>query len=109
MAKVASLDITTVDHDRGLNQPRLVAYSVPLNSSNPDSQLFLGPRSIISRLSTATATQGGILPIDPPFENASYALQFYGPIVTCDGASSTISSLIDKYVEAFVSSSHGPT
>ncbi len=69
------------------------AYSVNATATSP--LLFLGPRTIISRLSTATATQGKILDANAPSPNSSYSLQFYGPTVQCQDADSTTASIID--------------
>lgn len=77
-------------------------YSVPADfrkSNSTTSQIFLGPRTIVSRLSVATATLGEILPISPPFANSSYQVQFYGPTVTCGDANSSIAATIDNLVQ----------
>jgi hypothetical protein len=107
MTQVPCLDIVTIDPSAGINQPHLVTYSVPLNDSDQDAQMFLGPRSIIARIATATATKGDILPISPPFTNASYSQQFYGPIVKCNDANSTISLIVDTYIQGFMATSQG--
>lgn len=57
-------------------------------------QMFLGPRTIIERLSVATASGGSILPIQPPFVNSSYQIQFYGPTVQCEEANATVQAAI---------------
>ena len=75
------------------NQSKLFTYSVN-SSGNGQNEQFLGPRTIISRLSTATATQGEILPIQPPFANASYALEFFGPAVQCSQPNATTIKII---------------
>jgi hypothetical protein len=69
-------------------------YSVPSHGveSTPSqlfSQMFLGPRTIIERLSVATASSGVILPIAPPYANASYQIHFNGPMVQCAEANET--------------------
>lgn len=60
---------------------------------------MVGPRTILSRLSTATATTGRILPITPPFANSSYSLQFYGPSIKCKEANSTAAAIIDSLIK----------
>lgn len=90
----------------GENQPGRFTYSVPVNgpgSNDTASQIFLGPRTIISRLSVATATLGEILPIIPPFANASYQIKFYGPMVNCTDANSSVATTIDKMVQGEMS------
>lgn len=92
----------------GYYQPRRFAYWVDeYGSQDPNIKpyLFLGPRTIISRLSAATATSGRILPIVPPFVNSTYDIQFYGPKVSCSEANSTISTIVDKFVASEMSSS----
>jgi len=79
------------------------AYSVPsggLNSTAAQllSQVFLGPRTILERLSQATASEGVILPITPPFVNASYQIQFNGPIVQCFEANDTQKAALEKII-----------
>jgi hypothetical protein len=99
-AQVHSLDMY------GANQPHLFTYSVN-SSGNTQNEQFLGPRTIISRLSMATATQGEILPIRPPFPNASYALDFYGPAVQCSQPNATVMKIIHDLRLNFVQSFQG--
>ncbi|KAF7913457.1 hypothetical protein BELL_0064g00280 [Botrytis elliptica] len=90
-ANVSSLDMY------GHDQPARFTYSAPVNvTDGVQNELFLGPRTIITRLSTATATQGEILPINAPFSNATYDVQFYGPIVKCNEADSTTATIIQN-------------
>ncbi|KAE9380934.1 hypothetical protein N431DRAFT_323907 [Stipitochalara longipes BDJ] len=80
------------------------AYSVPSDGENSTtaaqlaSQIFLGPRTILERLSVATASGGVILPITPPFVNASYQIQFNGPIVQCFEANDTQQAALEKLI-----------
>ncbi|MCJ1270074.1 hypothetical protein MMC22_009968 [Lobaria immixta] len=60
---------------------------------------FLSPRTILTQFSVATATSGQILPIRPPFTNASYQIRFPGPKVKCGDANATIVRVIDKLKE----------
>ncbi|TGO48091.1 hypothetical protein BOTNAR_0493g00050 [Botryotinia narcissicola] len=90
-ANVSSLDMY------GHDQPARFTYSAPVNvTDGVQNELFLGPRTIITRLSTATATQGKILSINAPFSNATYDVQFYGPIVKCNEADSTTATIIQS-------------
>jgi hypothetical protein len=89
------------------NQTVRFTYSVQSNSSGSESEQFLGPRTIISRLSTATATQGQILPISPPFPNSTYALEFYGPAVQCGEANSSVATIIKSLRKEAVTSFRG--
>jgi len=80
------------------------AYSVPADgfknttTEQLSTQLFLGPRTILERLSVATASGGVILPIAPPFVNASYQIQFYGPMVQCFEANDTQQAALEKLI-----------
>ena len=81
------------------------AYYTPLNMTDPaarnDSFSLSGPRSILARLSTATAASGQILPITPPFPNSSYSIQFVGPYVSCDTANSTVEQFLDAFLKQY--------
>ena len=59
-------------------------------------QKFLSPRTLLTRLAVATATTGEILPITPPFINATYEQAFFGPAVQCRDANVTIIDQVDK-------------
>jgi hypothetical protein len=90
-----------------VNQTKLFTYSVPSNSSTGSGEQFLGPRTIISRLSTATATQGQILPVNPPSSNSSFEVQFYAPSVQCSQANSTVATTIDFFRNQSITNSTG--
>ncbi|KUJ17415.1 uncharacterized protein LY89DRAFT_733266 [Mollisia scopiformis] len=83
------------------------AYSVNDTATSP--LLFLGPRTIISRLTTATAAQGAILDIVAPSPNSSYSLHFYGPVVRCQDANLSTAIIIDTLRDEFVSNYTGNT
>ena len=68
------------------------------NSADNISVIFLGPRTIISRLSVATGATGQILQTTPPAVNSSYTVPFYGPYVQCQEANGTVASMIDSVV-----------
>lgn len=96
-AEVPRLLISTND----TSQYTRFEYSAPLlpdtvEGLDDTNNFFVGPRSIISRLSSATATTGQILPIHPQFPNMSYSLQFFGPTVGCEEASRTQAAIIDS-------------
>ena len=72
---------------------REFAYTV--NATDPSIQKFLGPRTILTRLTVATAATGQILQLNAPYANATYEQEFYGPIVQCGDANATIATIID--------------
>ncbi|KAI9767275.1 MAG: hypothetical protein M1839_004541 [Geoglossum umbratile] len=72
------------------------AYSPPYNNEtklvNDGSKIFSGPRTILTLISTATASFGQILPIKAPYNHSKYSTHFYGPIVHCDIANSSVTT-----------------
>jgi hypothetical protein len=78
-------------------------YSAPADGLNSTieqlaSQMFLGPRTIVDRLAVATAAGGVILPITPPYVNASYEIHFQGPWVQCAKANDTQVATLDQLI-----------
>jgi hypothetical protein len=69
--------------------------------------LFLGPRTLISRLLTATAALGSILPISAPYPISSYELKFYGPSINCSQASPQTAVIIDALRNMSVATFNG--
>jgi hypothetical protein len=77
------------------------AYSPPAYSDEPnildeEKRVFAGPRTILTLLSTATASLGQILPIKAPYNHSAYSVQFYGPIVQCDTANSSVAIRMER-------------
>lgn len=67
---------------------------------------YQGPSARIKRSLSSVASAGAILPVPPPFPNASYSIQFYGPSITCetlDNSTSTLSDLFSHNVSDFTS------
>ncbi|KAL9614155.1 MAG: hypothetical protein Q9167_001365 [Letrouitia subvulpina] len=104
----ATLSVQAVVRDRVLtaNVPTLrisqaefyhyFAYSVSTqDAGGSELERFSGPRTILKRLSIATATTGEILPIIPPLSNLTYEQTFFGPCVRCLAANETIAAQID--------------
>lgn len=67
-------------------------------------QKFQTPRTILTQFAVATATFGQILPIKPPFTNATYQIRFFGPTFKCGDANATISQAIDNVKEQKIQS-----
>ncbi|KAF4626927.1 hypothetical protein G7Y89_g11227 [Cudoniella acicularis] len=103
IANVTKLDLSTVDLSLGINQPNKTAVWVSANGSNNGSEILTGPRTIIQRLTIATAATGEILSINPPFLNSTYQLSFDGPGVECGNASPQETQVINTQIEAQVS------
>ncbi|KAH0563094.1 hypothetical protein GP486_002336 [Trichoglossum hirsutum] len=81
------------------------AYSPPysgaikIKSADDGSRIFNGPRTILTLISTATASLGQILPIRAPYHNDSaYSVQFVSPVVRCDTANSSVVTRIDGFL-----------
>ncbi len=93
-ANVPSLNISDP------HQAHRYAYAISSHdASNPRLKTYLRPRTILTRLANAAGTSGAILPITPPFTNATYDLQFFGPVVKCEDANDTVSRHIQAATE----------
>lgn len=78
-------------------------YSPPVRRGtrqniDDQSRIFTGPRTQLSLVSTATSSFGEILPADLPYNNSAYSISFFGPIIRCKEAGSTISAQISDYL-----------
>ena len=71
---------------------REFAYTV---DSRPSVSKFLGPRTIMTRLTVATGANGHILQLNAPYANATYDQKFFAPLVRCDDADAESASRID--------------
>ena len=88
------------------------AYSPPMNQNTTKfkddvSRTFTGPRTVLSLLSTATASQGKILSIAAPYNHSSYSIGFYGPIVQCETANRSTVILIDNFLDEMMAEPMG--
>lgn len=79
------------------------AYFTPLirtyANANSKSYSFDGPRSILTRISTAAASFGQILPINHTYSDSFYSIQFLGPYVNCAAANSTVGDVINAFLQ----------
>jgi hypothetical protein len=66
------------------------------NLKNVPSRVFAGPRTILTLLSTATASRGEILPLKAPYNHSSYSVNFFGPAVQCGKADPSVELKIDE-------------
>lgn len=64
------------------------------------TRVFSGPRTILTLLTAATASQGEILSLPRPANHSSYTLEFFGPAVRCREANSTTADRINKAIAA---------
>jgi hypothetical protein len=83
---------------------RKFAYSPPTyshesNAVDDGKRIFAGPRTILSLISTATASLGQILPINAPYNLSTYRVKFYGPIVQCDTANSSVAARTESLLK----------
>ena len=91
------LDIATLQ----ISNPKLFrefGYTVNATRSG-DLQRFLGVRTILTRLAVAAAANGEIVQLSTPSTNSTYEQTFYGPVVKCLDAPSTIAAQIDTVSE----------
>ncbi|KAF4637023.1 hypothetical protein G7Y89_g1067 [Cudoniella acicularis] len=90
-------------------QTQTTSFAFSAVDPTTNTIIFLGPRTLIYRLSTATATAGQILTIIPPFVNSSYSLDFYGPYVQCQQANETEAGIISSLRNQSISQITGDT
>lgn len=94
IANVPSLNISDP------NQAHRYAYAISSHDAyNPRLKTYLRPRTILTRLANAAGTSEEILSISPPFTNATYDIQFFGPMVKCNDANDTVSRHIQTAME----------
>jgi hypothetical protein len=79
------------------------SYFTPLNNTyanaTNNSYSFDGPRSILTRLSTATSSFGQILPINHTYSDSFYSIQILGPYVSCATANSTVGEIMNAFLQ----------
>ncbi|KAF2630354.1 hypothetical protein BU25DRAFT_456098 [Macroventuria anomochaeta] len=63
------------------------------------SQVFNGPRTQLSLISTAVSSLGEIFPADLPYNNSTYSMEFFAPIVKCEIANITVAKQISDYLQ----------
>ncbi|KAJ5498998.1 hypothetical protein N7453_008049 [Penicillium expansum] len=71
---------------------------------------YSGPTPETQRVVNSVATQGTILPIEPPAVNSSWSVEFHGPSIVCDNVNSTLGAYITQNVAQAmkVSELYGP-
>ena len=80
------------------------SYSPPMSRDTDRNDrnatlMFTGPRTVLTLLSSATASLGNILPISSPHNRSSYSVQFYGPIVSCSDADNITAGTIQGLLQ----------
>ncbi|KAF2690445.1 hypothetical protein K458DRAFT_328836 [Lentithecium fluviatile CBS 122367] len=80
------------------------AYSPPSHTGATQyvddvSRTFTGPRTILSLISTATASLGEILPVKLPYNTSTHSAEFFAPIVRCMEANASAAELIRKLLD----------
>ena len=58
-------------------------------------------------LATATSSLGEILPLDLPFNNSAYSINFYAPVIRCGDAKDTERYAIDGLLKEEMNATHG--
>jgi hypothetical protein len=67
---------------------KTLSYLAPSRAMDPKPfYVWSGPSQALTRLVTAVAAQGAILPIDPPSANATWRAEFRGPVLRCQSLS----------------------
>jgi hypothetical protein len=76
------------------SEARYFTYSPPtqrgrIQDIDDTSRTFRNPRTALNILATATSSLGEILPLDLPYNNSAYSIDFFAPIVQCKDANQT--------------------
>ncbi|RYN25391.1 hypothetical protein AA0115_g7678 [Alternaria tenuissima] len=74
---------------------------------NDVNRIFTGPRTVMNLLATATSSLGEILPLDLPFNNSAYSINFYAPVIKCGDANDTERYAIDGLLKEEMNAIHG--
>ncbi|KAG9195944.1 hypothetical protein G6011_01065 [Alternaria panax] len=83
------------------SQPGTTQYETDVN------RIFTCPRTVMNLLATATSSLGEILPLDLPYNNSAYSVDFYAPIVRCAEANETEQYKIDGLLKEEMNVPHG--
>jgi hypothetical protein len=80
-------------------QGNLYSYSPSVmgdryNLKDEVTKIFSGPRTILTLLTSAAASFGQILPIEPPEKHMTTTVGFYGPAVRCSEPDQSVKSQI---------------
>ncbi|RWA04972.1 hypothetical protein EKO27_g10136 [Xylaria grammica] len=70
--------------------------------SNIPQFLYNGLSVEVEKVAVAVAAQGAILPIAPPAENSSWALDFYGPSLNCGTMKDSVRSQVEPNIVEFL-------
>ncbi|KAK4098471.1 hypothetical protein N658DRAFT_431977 [Parathielavia hyrcaniae] len=68
------------------------------DTKNVTTRVFNGPRTVLTLLATATASQGEVLEITPPSNHSAYTVEFFGPAVQCTQANSTVQAIVSEFL-----------
>jgi hypothetical protein len=79
------------------------SYSPPTHRGttqylNDVYRTFTNPRTVLSILASATSSLGEILPLDLPYNNSAYSIEFFAPIVRCAVANQTEKERMDEFL-----------
>ncbi|KAI0546996.1 hypothetical protein F4679DRAFT_377242 [Xylaria curta] len=66
------------------------------------SYTYNGPSVGVEKVATAVAAQGDILPIKPPAENSSWALDFHGPSLTCRPMDDSVRTQVESNIAGWL-------
>lgn len=80
------------------------AYSPPISRGTTQflddaSRIFTGPRTILNRISTATASLGEILPVMSPYNTSTSSVTFFAPIIKCQDANMSETVIINRFLQ----------
>jgi hypothetical protein len=70
------------------------------------NRIFTGPKTDMNRLATATSFLGEILPLDLPFNNSAYSMDFYVPVVKCGDSNEMEKHAIYEFLQEQIASNN---
>ncbi len=93
MQQVPNVDFSSLNYVAPMTRPPQGD-----NSELNTEFLYKGASTNVQRIANQVAETGVMLPITPPYPNASYALEFYGPSLACSIVPDAIQSSVHKFV-----------
>jgi hypothetical protein len=86
------------------SEARRFTYSPPIHRGTTQdlddtSRIFTNPRTVLSNVAIATSSLGEILPLDLPYNNSAYSIEFFAPIVHCEDADQMEKERMDRFLQ----------
>ncbi|KAI0521717.1 hypothetical protein F5B22DRAFT_662048 [Xylaria bambusicola] len=98
MRNVPNVDFTSFNYVAGIPFYTIWDSGIP-------QFLYNGLSVEVEKVAIAVAAQGSILPIKPPAENSSWAIDFYGPSLNCGTMDDSVRSHVEPNIVSFLNNS----